>query len=263
MLTNIKIAQNETMGRIVIALLLLPLLAVLAFGGKVALALVLVFLAIMMWELLASVGRRYLWAGLAFVSFVCPIVLAMLSAMLSAVLWVQVVAWAVAGGVALAFFPHISGVLLALLLVLLGVVLVGLFTLADAGTWLVLCLMTVAMVDIMGYMVGRTIGGVRLCPSISPAKTWSGAVAGFLASPLPFLLYFLWVDKPLGGAWFGFAFGFVSICGDLLESWFKRRHGIKDISSLLLGHGGLLDRFDGSLMAVPLLYVLLVLGWLG
>ena len=259
MLTKMKIAQNETMGRVVIALLLLPLLAVLAFGGKVALALVLVFLAVMMWELLASVRRRYLWAGLAFVSFVCPIVLAMLSA----VLWMQVVAWAVAGGVARAFFPHISGVLLALLLVLLGVVLLGLFTLADAGTWLVLCLMTVAMVDIMGYVVGRWIGGVRLCPSISPAKTWSGAMAGFLASPLPFLLYFLWVDKPLGGAWFGFALGFVSICGDLLESWFKRRHGIKDISSLLLGHGGLLDRFDGSLMAVPLLYVLLVLGWLG
>ena len=259
MLEKMKIAQNETMGRIVIALLLLPLLAVLAFGGQAGLVLALLFLAVMMWELLASVGRRYLWVGLAFVGFVCPIVLAMLSA----VLWMQVVAWAVAGGVALAFFPHISGVLLALLLVLLGVVLVGLFTLADAGTWLVLCLMTVAVVDIMGYMVGRTIGGVRLCPSISPAKTWSGAVAGFLASPLPFLLYFLWVDKPLGGAWFGFAFGFVSICGDLLESWFKRRHGIKDISSLLLGHGGLLDRFDGSLMAVPLLYVLLVLGWLG
>ena len=259
MLEKIKIAQNETMGRVVIALLLLPLLAVLAFGGKAGLVLALLFLAVMMWELLTSVGRRYLWAGLAFVSFVCPIVLAMLSAML----WVQVVAWAVAGGVARAFFPHISGVLLALLLVLLGVVLVGLFTLADAGMWLVLCLISVAMVDIMGYMVGRTIGGARLCPSISPAKTWSGAVAGFLASPLPFLLYFLWMDKPLGGAWFGFVLGFVSICGDLLESWFKRRHGIKDISSLLLGHGGLLDRFDGSLMAVPLLYVLLVLGWLG
>ena len=259
MLEKIKIAQNETMGRVVIALLLLPLLAVLAFGGQAGLVLALLFLAVMMWELLASVGRRYLWVGLAFVSFVCPIVLVMLSA----TLWMQLVAWGGAVGVALAFFPHISGVLLALLLVLLGVVLLGLFTLADAGTWLVLCLMTVAMVDIMGYMVGRTIGGVRLCPSISPAKTWSGAVAGFLASPLPFLLYFLWVDKPLGGAWFGFAFGFVSICGDLLESWFKRRHGIKDISSLLLGHGGLLDRFDGSLMAVPLLYVLLVLGWLG
>ena len=263
MLEKMKIAQNETMGRVVIALLLLPLLAVLAFGGQAGLVLALLFLAVMMWELLASVGRRYLLArlgaGLAFVSFVCPIVLAMLSA----VLWMQVAAWAVAGGVALAFFPHISGVLLALLLVLLGVVLLGLFTLADAGMWLVLCLMTVAVVDIMGYVVGRTIGGARLCPSISPAKTWSGAVAGFLASPLPFLLYFLWVDKPLGGAWFGFAFGFVSICGDLLESWFKRRHGIKDISSLLLGHGGLLDRFDGSLMAVPLLYVLLVLGWLG
>ena len=259
MLAKMKIAQNETMGRIVIALLLLPLLAVLAFGGQAGLVLALLFLAVMMWELLASVGRRYFWVGLAFVSFVCPIVLAMLSAML----WVQLVAWAVAGGVARAFFPHISGVLLALLLVLLGVVLLGLFTLADAGMWLVLCLISVAMVDIMGYMVGRTIGGVRLCPSISPAKTWSGAVAGFLASPLPFLLYFLWMDKPLGAAWFGFAFGFVSICGDLLESWFKRRHGIKDISSLLLGHGGLLDRFDGSLMAVPLLYVLLVLGWLG
>ena len=262
MLAHIKIAQNETMGRIVIALLLLPLLAVLAIGGQVALALALVFLAMMMWELLVSVGRRYFWArlgaGLAFVSFICPIVLAMMSA----TLWMQVVAWAVAGGVALAFFPHISGVLLALLLVLLGVVLVELFTLADAGTWLVLCLMTVAVVDSMGYVVGRWIGGARLCPAISPAKTWSGAVAGFLASPLPFLVYFLLVDKPLGAAWFGFVLGFVSICGDLLESWFKRRHGIKDISSLLLGHGGLLDRFDGSLMAVPLLYVLLVLGWL-
>ena len=259
MLANMKIVQNETTGRIVIALLLLPLLAVLAFGGRAALALALAFLAVMMWELLASVGRHYWWVILAFVSFVCPIMLVMISAML----WVQVLAWGVASGVALYFFPHISGVLLALLLVLLGVVLLALFALANAGTWLVLCLITVAVVDSMGYIVGRWIGGARLCPAISPAKTWSGALAGFLASPLPFLIYFLLADKPLGGACFGFAFGFVSIGGDLLESWFKRRHGIKDISSLLLGHGGLLDRFDGSLMAVPLLYVLLVLGWLG
>ena len=100
--------------------------------------------------------------------------------------------------------------------------------------------------DIGAYVVGRLLGGRRLAPSISPGKTWSGAVGGLLASIV------------FGGIWVGFnvsvlaasaVLGIASQLGDLGESALKRSYGVKDSGRLIPGHGGVLDRLDGLMAA--------------
>jgi phosphatidate cytidylyltransferase len=116
--------------------------------------------------------------------------------------------------------------------------------------------------DIGAYAFGRLIGGRRLAPSISPGKTWSGAVGGLVTSVV------------LGGAVAGFSvvsltwaalLGVASQLGDLGESAVKRRYGVKDSGRLIPGHGGLLDRLDGLMAAaviagVPALRLLIAMG---
>lgn len=106
--------------------------------------------------------------------------------------------------------------------------------------WLVL---TVVVTDVAGFVAGRAIGGPKLSPKISPNKTWSGAVAGWLAAGA---VGFLYMDL-LGAAalWAGVAIAVAAQAGDLAESWLKRRAGAKDSSGLIPGHGGFCDRFDG------------------
>ncbi len=95
--------------------------------------------------------------------------------------------------------------------------------------------------DIGGYVFGKLFGGKKLCPKISPNKTWSGFFGGIffavLVSPI--------LSEGLGSA--GIAAIIASI-GDLLESWAKRKCKIKDSGALIPGHGGLLDRVDGVLL---------------
>lgn len=108
--------------------------------------------------------------------------------------------------------------------------------------------------DISAYVAGRSLGGPKLAPAISPNKTWSGAIGGLIGASAVGLLAAL----ALGGGSPG-RIMLVSIClgmatqsGDMLESWIKRRFGVKDSSGLIPGHGGLLDRLDGVLAAAPL-----------
>ena len=107
----------------------------------------------------------------------------------------------------------------------------------------------VASTDIGAYFVGRLIGGAKLAPVISPNKTWSGALGGlFLALICGFLFILLGFDTlTLLGALF---LSFASQLGDLFESWTKRHFGVKDSGSWVPGHGGLLDRLDGLLVAL-------------
>ena len=108
--------------------------------------------------------------------------------------------------------------------------------------------------DIGAYLAGRFVGGRRLAPSISPGKTWSGAVGGLGAA----LLAGVWLGR-LAGLPPGRAAGLAALlsiaaqAGDLLESAAKRRCGVKDSGRLIPGHGGLLDRVDGILAAAPVL----------
>ncbi len=101
--------------------------------------------------------------------------------------------------------------------------------------------------DIGAYLFGRLVGGPRLAPRISPGKTWSGAGGGFAAAILVGLVAAL-TPRAAGVA---ALLGIAAQSGDLLESWIKRCFGVKDSGTWIPGHGGLLDRLDGLLVAAP------------
>jgi phosphatidate cytidylyltransferase len=118
---------------------------------------------------------------------------------------------------------------------------------------LILILLLVWVTDIGGYFAGRSIGGPKLWPRISPKKTWAGAIGGFVAS-LVIAAGFaaLGLGKTVPLLVLGAVLSVASQFGDLFESAVKRRFGVKDSSHIIPGHGGLLDRLDGFVAAVVL-----------
>jgi len=126
---------------------------------------------------------------------------------------------------------------------------------ADAAHGLLAILLLFAVVwttDIFGYFAGRAFGGPKLCPAISPKKTWSGAIAGTLGAMILAVLlagYFGTFNK-VAIAGIALLLSVTAQLGDLLESWVKRRFGAKDASQLIPGHGGVMDRLDGFWAAV-------------
>jgi phosphatidate cytidylyltransferase len=132
----------------------------------------------------------------------------------------------------------------------------------DDGAYRILCiLIAVILSDTGGYAAGVFLGKHPMAPAISPKKSWEGFGGSVIAAALGsgLLLYFL-LDASV---WWGLAFGavmaVVAVVGDLAESMLKRDLGIKDMSQLLPGHGGLMDRLDSILFAVPTAYLLLTL----
>ncbi len=120
------------------------------------------------------------------------------------------------------------------------------------------------LADTAAFFGGRALGRRQLAPKVSPNKTVEGAIAALLAAPVIAPMYSRWV---LPGGWelstlhaviFGVAIAAMAIVGDLVESALKRECGVKDASSLLPGHGGLLDRLDSLLWALPTAYFLVV-----
>ena len=114
----------------------------------------------------------------------------------------------------------------------------------------------IACCDVAAYFVGRKFGGPRLAPLISPNKTRSGAYGGIggavLASLLITMISGLSLVEMLVG---GVILAVLAQAGDLFESALKRRVGVKDSGSLIPGHGGFLDRFDGYLLTLPAVYL--------
>lgn len=112
-------------------------------------------------------------------------------------------------------------------------------------------LLSVIVTDIGAYASGRTIGGPKLWPAVSPNKTWSGLIGGVLAASLAGGL-FAWVSGTGSAPWLaslGLVLGLVAQGGDLAESALKRHFGVKDSSNLIPGHGGVMDRMDGIVTA--------------
>jgi phosphatidate cytidylyltransferase len=146
--------------------------------------------------------------------------------------------------------------------------------------WLLSLIFAVIATDVGAYFTGRTLGGPKIAPMISPSKTWSGLIGGMLAAGIalfltvpglcydncptdPIVIWTAdWKRMALNFPWSDF-FGMLVMggllaaaaqTGDFFESWMKRRAGVKDSGNLIPGHGGLFDRVDG------LLAVLFVLG---
>lgn len=122
-----------------------------------------------------------------------------------------------------------------------------------------LVLGAVVATDVGAYFAGRTIGGPKIAPRISPSKTWAGLLGGMAGATL-----FVWagVRHLMDADWSaslvplllsGPLIAIVAQAGDFFESWMKRRAGVKDSSNLIPGHGGVLDRLDGLLAVLFLI----------
>ncbi|WP_336973550.1 phosphatidate cytidylyltransferase [Sphingobium aromaticiconvertens] len=106
--------------------------------------------------------------------------------------------------------------------------------------------------DIGAYFAGRSLGGPKLAPRVSPSKTWSGLGGGVLAALLLGYTLHLFAGLPAQLAASSGLLAVAAQLGDLLESWMKRRAGVKDSGTLLPGHGGVMDRLDGVVTAAPI-----------
>jgi phosphatidate cytidylyltransferase len=127
------------------------------------------------------------------------------------------------------------------------------------GRWRILCtLFAVVLSDTGGYVAGVFLGKHKMAPSISPGKTWEGFAGSICASAIgsALFLYFLLDIPAYWGLLFGAVISVVAVIGDLAESMLKRDLGLKDMSNLLPGHGGVMDRLDSILFAVPTAYLL-------
>ena len=130
------------------------------------------------------------------------------------------------------------------------------------AVWMLWLVGVVIASDTAGYFAGRRLGGPKFWPRISPKKTWSGTVAGWIACATVGLAF-----MPLTGAGpslivVSALVGFSAQIGDIAESAIKRRQGVKDASDILPGHGGVLDRFDAMIGAALASALFFALGWL-
>ena len=117
-------------------------------------------------------------------------------------------------------------------------------------------------VDIGAYFAGRTIGGPKLAPAISPNKTWAGLIGGMIAAALFGGLWAWLLQLPAILLLLAAPFAVAAQIGDLFESWLKRRAGVKDSGTWLPGHGGALDRLDGLVVVATLTAAAMIAGWL-
>lgn len=134
---------------------------------------------------------------------------------------------------------------------------------AAYGPYIVLWFVFVVWgVDIGGYFVGTTVKGPKLAPKISPNKTWSGLLGGVLLSVLISygVMCFFKVSASASVYYLVMAaiIAVIAQIGDLIESFMKRRLGVKDSSNLIPGHGGIFDRIDGLIFAAPFAYLMLI-----
>lgn len=127
--------------------------------------------------------------------------------------------------------------------------------------WIILLLLLIiCATDVGAWFFGRLLGGDKMWERLSAAKTWSGQIAGIICGTFASVMY------GLVGAdvfmpqlmWIGISISLLSQYGDLTASWIKRKLGIKDFGTILPGHGGVLDRFDGWIYALPLVWLIML-----
>jgi len=130
----------------------------------------------------------------------------------------------------------------------------------DGHWWVLAFVTTVALIDSAGYLFGRIFGKNKLAPGVSPKKTWEGLAASIAFGTVSAVLFTVFL---LGGTWwvgiiFAAALILAAVFGDLAESLIKRDLGIKDMSTLLPGHGGMMDRLDSLLPSSLMTYLVMV-----
>lgn len=126
----------------------------------------------------------------------------------------------------------------------------------DGVLWVIWLVVVVIASDVAGYFAGRVFGGPKFWPRVSPKKTWSGTIAGWICAALVGAYFWLHYGAGVEFILLSALTALAGQMGDVAESAIKRHTGIKDSSNLIPGHGGLLDRFD-AMMGAALFIVLL------
>jgi phosphatidate cytidylyltransferase len=228
-------------------------------GGPWFLGLIVLVTGLMIWELVRMLdpGAEVLARGLGALAG-----LALTVAILSPASYdVLALLTPLGAGLVLLMRHRLIYLLYAPVILLAAYALVTLRDREDGLTWLLWLVLVVVITDVAGYFAGRMIGGPKFWPAVSPKKTWSGTVAGWIGAGALGAAFI-----PLSGAGpvlivISMATSFASQMGDIAESAIKRRMGVKDSSRLIPGHGGVLDRFDGLIGAALLaLLVMLIYG---
>ena len=256
--------------RLISALILAPIVIFIAWlGGLWFVGLMIVMALIMYWEwttitVRALDIRRDLGAGISIVALIIAFVLMpslkpiMLSFALIAIgafvvgVLKQKIGWIVAGiGVASS----------------LALCLIYIRNTPNADIGLILLIFTCFSVwaaDIFAYFVGRTVGGPKLMPKVSPKKTWSGFLGGLLGAIITGSVVALVAlpDKLFEFSLIALFLALAAQAGDLIESAIKRHFNVKDASNLIPGHGGVLDRVDGLALAAYALVLIHAIGFL-
>ena len=140
---------------------------------------------------------------------------------------------------------------------LLGTMLFSVYSLGTHSLLMLRLLMIIVGADVGGWLSGKVFGGDKLWENISAHKTWAGQIGGVICGTIMSVLYYKWFGGYLQNAVFiGISIALLSQYGDLTASFIKRRFGIKDFSNILPGHGGMLDRFDGWIYVLPLIWLI-------
>ena len=257
-------SPSGTRRRIFGALLFLPLIALFILSQSIAQWLLVPLALVMAWEFAVMMAlplpvRLVLMLDFVFFSLPTPLIRPMEMATNMSLLPV----FLAFGGLIVIFIWMSSRNRLAAVFIAILVICIlaarELLGLPDGHIALLALAAVVAACDIAAYFVGRRVGGAKLAPLISPNKTRSGAAGGVLGAILASLLVmpflpFSGVELVVGAViTSGLAQG-----GDLLESALKRNLGVKDSGTLIPGHGGFLDRFDGYLLTLPVMCLYMV-----
>lgn len=136
-----------------------------------------------------------------------------------------------------------------------GLALLWMRQLPDGAAIILWLILTITLTDVGAYFAGRSIGGPKLAPHISPNKTWAGLLGGMIAAAIVGLVFGkeLSISMPWRLAALSAVVAVVAQLGDLTESALKRAFNAKDSGSILPGHGGIMDRLDGYVYTAPLL----------
>lgn len=266
--------MNKLLQRIVTAVVLLVVLLIVFFRlpQSAAVGVLGAFVAIGAWEWSAFLPLKRFIPRASYTLMVLVLLVASLwvfpaRVSLLPLLWVALIWWGIAFFCVLRFplkFGRVVGAVCGVLVIVPAwVAIITLLAESERGSEYVLfVLMIVWAADIGAYFVGRSLGRTKLAPQVSPGKTWEGLGGGVVGATCVALC---------GSWWFGWSPLFlipmavsvtaISVVGDLTVSMFKRNVGLKDSGNLFPGHGGVLDRVDSVMAAVPLFA--LEVTWIG
>ena len=252
-------SPSGTRRRVLGAALFVPLIVLFATSQPVAQWLLMLLAVIMAWEFVSMLAmpkplRLALMCDFLLFSLPAPLVNRMEAvAQMSLLPVFLALAGLVVGFVWMSSRNRLATIFIALLVlcILAARTMLGL----PNGHLAMLCLAAVvAACDIAAYFVGRRVGGPKLAPLISPNKTRSGAAGGVVGAVLASLAVMSWLPFTMLEILLGTAIvAVLAQAGDLFESALKRNLGVKDSGTLIPGHGGFLDRFDGYLLTLPVM----------